>query len=129
MPYILKAEQLETQANKVSTLDESSTDVQYPSAKAVYDALQNIEGGGSTDVEVLVGRKTPEGGEIFNDYENNKSLNNFSHTEGYNNHSSSMAFKLYSCQLNEGNTYLYISGDVRDILNEEFLIKMRCYNV
>ena len=39
MPYILKAEQLETQNNKVSVLDESVTNDQYPSAKAVMDAL------------------------------------------------------------------------------------------
>lgn len=42
MPYILKAEQLETQANKVSVLDNTVTNDQYPSAKAVKDAISNI---------------------------------------------------------------------------------------
>lgn len=35
---------LEQSTNKVTTLSESSTDTQYPSAKAVYDALQNVGG-------------------------------------------------------------------------------------
>lgn len=38
---------LEIQSNKVTFLSSSSTDTQYPSAKAVYDALQNVGGGGS----------------------------------------------------------------------------------
>jgi Zn-dependent metalloprotease len=32
----------ENQANKVTTISASSTDTQYPSAKCVYDALQNV---------------------------------------------------------------------------------------
>ena len=35
---------LEETKNKVTTLSSSSTDTQYPSAKAVYDALQNVGG-------------------------------------------------------------------------------------
>lgn len=34
--------ELESTGNKVTSLSSSSTDVQYPSAKAVFDALQNI---------------------------------------------------------------------------------------
>lgn len=34
--------ELESSGNKVTSLTSSSTDVQYPSAKAVFDALQNI---------------------------------------------------------------------------------------
>ena len=39
---------IEKESNKVKTISESSTDTQYPSAKAVYDALQNVGGGGMT---------------------------------------------------------------------------------
>ena len=33
----------ESKDNKVTTLNESSTDTQYPSAKCVYDMIGNIE--------------------------------------------------------------------------------------
>ena len=36
---------MEDSANKVTSLSDKSTDTQYPSAKAVYDALQNVGGG------------------------------------------------------------------------------------
>ncbi len=38
----------EQTANKTTALSSSSTDSQYPSAKAVYDALQNVGGGGGS---------------------------------------------------------------------------------
>lgn len=37
----------ENASNKTTALSASSTNTQYPSAKAVYDALQFVEGGGS----------------------------------------------------------------------------------
>ena len=37
----------EKQSNKVTSLSSSSTNTQYPSAKAVYDAIQLVDGGGS----------------------------------------------------------------------------------
>lgn len=40
----------EQSTNKTTTISESSTDTQYPSAKAVYEALQNV--GGGSDVFV-----------------------------------------------------------------------------
>ena len=40
----------ERTANKVASLSSSSTDTQYPSAKAVYDAIQAGGGGGSSPV-------------------------------------------------------------------------------
>lgn len=40
----------ERTANKVTSLSSSSTDTQYPSAKAVYDAIQAGGGGGSSPV-------------------------------------------------------------------------------
>lgn len=78
MPYILKADKLESQSNKVTKLDNSVTDDQYPSAKAVYDALgSGVPGSGSG-----VGEAIENGGEIFNDYENNQANTEFSHAEG-----------------------------------------------
>lgn len=50
-PHII---QIEEKANKVTTLSESSTDTQYPSAKAVYDALQNVGGGASSDKQGVI---------------------------------------------------------------------------
>lgn len=43
MPYILKAEQIESNLNKTLVVDENSTDKEYPSAKAVYDALTTAQ--------------------------------------------------------------------------------------
>ena len=52
MPYILKADQLETQANKVEVLNDDVTHAQYPSARAVKDALADIEiSGGNIKVD------------------------------------------------------------------------------
>ena len=46
MPYILKAEQLESQTNKVTVINESVTHEQYPSAKAIYDNMYTEEQAG-----------------------------------------------------------------------------------
>lgn len=40
--------ELEQAFNKTTSLSSASTDTQYPSAKAVYDALQNVGGGGAS---------------------------------------------------------------------------------
>ena len=42
-------EEPEVVSNKVTTIDSSSTDKQYPSAKAVYDSIQGLTPGGSND--------------------------------------------------------------------------------
>lgn len=68
----------EDSANKVTTLDENSTDTQYPSAKAVYDELVK-----KLNANEAVGKKTERVGEVFNDYINNEASSNFSHAEGY----------------------------------------------
>lgn len=52
-----KLNQKENTSNKVTSLSSSSTDAQYPSAKAVYDAIQAVdmgsgEGGSITQVQV-----------------------------------------------------------------------------
>lgn len=69
----------EDSANKVTTLDENSTDTQYPSAKAVYDELVK-----KLNADEAVGKKIGQGGEVFNDYENNVASSDFSHAEGIN---------------------------------------------
>ena len=49
-------EEPEVKSNKVTNIDSTNTDEQYPSAKAVYDAIQDIPGGGSTNYEVLTNK-------------------------------------------------------------------------
>ena len=92
MPYILKADKLESQSNKVTKLDNSVTDDQYPSAKAVYDALGSGVPGSSSGV----GEAIENGGEIFNDYENNKALSQYSHAEGVQTIAGTYAFNIIS---------------------------------
>ena len=46
-------EEPEVVSNKVNTIDASSTNEQYPSAKAVYDSIQGIAPGGSNDYNHL----------------------------------------------------------------------------
>lgn len=41
----------EKQSNKTTTISSSSTDTQYPSAKAVYTALQNADSGATVDID------------------------------------------------------------------------------
>ena len=48
----------EDPTNKVTSLSASSTDTQYPSAKAVFDALQNAGGGGESVVNVTTAAST-----------------------------------------------------------------------
>ena len=43
----------EDSTNKTKTISEESTDTQYPSAKAVYDAIQQ-GGGGQTDIGLSI---------------------------------------------------------------------------
>lgn len=44
---------LQTTSNLVTSISSSSTDVQYPSAKCVYDAIANAGGGGSANILFL----------------------------------------------------------------------------
>ena len=44
----------ENASNRVTSIDENSTDVQYPSAKCMFNALQNVGGGGYKDGGQLV---------------------------------------------------------------------------
>ena len=69
----------EDSANKVTTLDSNSTDTQYPTAKATYDELVK-----KLNTHEAVGKKIGQGGEVFNDYENNVASSDFSHAEGIN---------------------------------------------
>lgn len=45
-------------SNKVTSLSDSSTDTQYPSAKAVYDAIQQSGSSGSSVFEAVYGETT-----------------------------------------------------------------------
>ena len=56
---------VEKVANKVTTISADSTDVQYPSAKAVYTAIQ--EGGGGSSA-IPVEYEMPQGGFLPNVY-------------------------------------------------------------
>lgn len=49
----------ESSSNKVTSLSSSSTDTQYPSAKCVYDALQNAGGGTSRNIGEIVTSTIP----------------------------------------------------------------------
>ena len=52
MPKIIPVETIEHIRNKVTELNNQVTDEQYPSAKAIYTALQNIEPDGSSKISV-----------------------------------------------------------------------------
>lgn len=41
---VITGKNLETGNNKVTTMSSSSTNTQYPSAKAVYDYIQSLDG-------------------------------------------------------------------------------------
>ena len=64
-------------ANKVTTLNSNSTDTQYPSAKATYDELVK-----KLNANEAVGKKTEQGGEVFNNDNDNIATGNHSHAEG-----------------------------------------------
>ena len=95
-------------ANKVTTLNSNSTDTQYPSAKATYDELVK-----KLNADEAVGKKTEQGGEIFNNYANNTASGNFSHAEGYSTTASSDCQHVQG-QFNKGDTankYAHIVGN------------------
>lgn len=65
------------------------------------------------------GLKIDNGGEIFNDYENNQALNPYSHTEGLNNISSSKSYKIIDFELTDGtNPNLIIEGDATALFDD-----------
>lgn len=50
----------EVTSNKVTEISIQSTDAQYPSAKAVYDAIDTILGNINTALDEIIGETTPE---------------------------------------------------------------------
>lgn len=63
----------EKQSNKTTTISSSSTDTQYPSAKAVYTALQSASGEGATvDIDYYF---DTTGKELVFEYENINGIN------------------------------------------------------
>lgn len=51
--WSLATTKAEAVSNKVTTIDANSTNKQYPSAKAVYDYVQNNSGGGGSGADLL----------------------------------------------------------------------------
>lgn len=72
--------EIETTKNKTLSIDENSTDAQYPSAKAVYAFTKSDPS--------KVGKKTAKGGEVFNDYEHNEASGLRSSVRNYGNKAS-----------------------------------------
>lgn len=56
MPKIIHINNIEVKGNKVSKIDSNSTNIEYPSAKAVYDMISSLEpsGGGTSDNNTLI---------------------------------------------------------------------------
>jgi hypothetical protein len=76
--------------------------VNAQSGKAVAEALSQFDP--SINEEQLVGKKTDEGGEIFNDYRTNQALGTFSHSEGTQTQAGSKAFTVLGID-KENRTY------------------------
>ena len=74
---------------------------------------------GLADSDMLIGRKTKEGGEIFNDYENNKALTQFSHAEGVQTIAGTYAFNIVSWdESNKTYTLDSVEGlEVKDVFS------------
>lgn len=62
-----------------------------------------------------LGNSTIEGGEIFNDIETNKSFNSYSHTEGTENISSTMGYKILN--MAENGLAMQLEGDASNLLD------------
>ena len=116
MPYILKAEELESRYNKTKVINKDSTDEQYPTAKAVYDKLNRIQPEGGVVDDTKPGLITDEGGEIFNDYENNKAIIEDSHSEGRETLAGSKVFKILGevgyADEQSGYRHILVEGDL-----------------
>lgn len=65
------SEEKEDKTNKVTSLSSASTDTQYPSAKAVYDAIQQSGGGASSDKQGVVSQTL-----TYNSADNTYSVSN-----------------------------------------------------
>lgn len=84
------------------------------SGKAVAEALAQFTP--SIDEEQLVGEKTDKGGEIFNDYENNKALALHTHAEGAEVIAGTTAFAVYTTKYDSTNKrYCYILNTVEGL--------------
>ena len=61
------SEAAETTTNKVTSISSQSTDMEYPSAKCVYDAISSGGGGSTTDCVHKTGDETIAGDKTFTD--------------------------------------------------------------
>lgn len=78
--------ELKFKVNKTTTINEPPQPFQITYFEQVKKDIENSKS--------IIGRKTSEGGEIFNDYENNKAIAPYTHTEGQGNISGSKCFKF-----------------------------------
>ena len=83
------------------------------SGKAVAQALEQFTP--SINEDQLVGKKTSEGGEIFNDYENNKALATNSISAGNDTQAGYKGYKITHYEFPEDNTYVTIWLNDKDL--------------
>ncbi len=79
----------------------------------VEQAVRDFFGG-----ELPVGKTTPEGGEIFNDYENNQALAPYSKADGVGNRAGICGYKLIKVTSQADNTAFTITVDDVDMEDE-----------
>lgn len=70
--FAAKINAKEKTSNKTTTISSSSTDTQYPSAKAVYTALQNANSGATVDIDYYF---DTTGKELVFEYDNISGIN------------------------------------------------------
>lgn len=86
-PFILKILKSPSGREEPINISETKTDLQ----KAIDECIINAQKSG-----LIAGQKTSQGGEIFNDYDTNKALGLFSHTQGTNNITGCLGYKITS---------------------------------
>lgn len=105
------------------TLDKKSLKPQ--SGVAVGEALKVL-------VENQVGRKVSDNSEIFNDYENNRALNDYTHAQGKNTVAGVKGFKIL--EFPEGipqvgsDTYITVEGNVPELFSYDDVISLQLYS-
>ena len=87
----------------IDYIDESGTLVRNKLSSEYAEKLKYLKDGETVEIEPssLIGRSTENNGEIFNDYENNKSIASYGHAEGYNTQVGTLAFSLKEHQYSD----------------------------
>ena len=98
----------EDKTNKVTTIDSTSTDTEYASAKAVWDLLSSVGGGDINNVGILPNTRI-----VMSDYNGVYFADNYSSSFSYALLSSASAITISNfCPL------IYVSKNVQDILSQ-----------